>query len=588
MNYQKVSDVETASELCRSFTGTVALDIETTGLDRFEDRLLSVGVRHKDSIYILVGEACGGLGALSAGVELVFHNAQFDLKFLRQKGINLYSNKWVDTMLLHHLCDENASHSLKDLIPYFFRDNYKADFWSKYKSAEEAPEDELDLYNAKDVFYTLELKNLLLDDLESQGVPYSLVEHVHSLQRALMATEWSGVRIDVEYLTEKGVALKKVIEETRAKIFELVPLQIELIEAEDWLKEIDKRKTQKGKASVPKPEFSLESQKQVMRLLYEHLSLPVQYHQKTKKPSIDYDALQALKDLHPVAELLCQYREAFKVYTSYIEGTLERMKNGRIYPEFNVNGTATGRISHRNPNLAQLPREGGVRGIYAPDPGYVFISADYSSLEVYIEAHFTKDKNLLRLINEGISKHDLTAQEIGIDRTTAKTVNFLAQYHGTSHRLSLVLNISKQEAQKILDKYWAAYKGCKALKQKTDLMVNQGEPVKNPFGRRRRFAYKRRSEWDADYRQAYNALIQGTGSDCCSRAFYRIHDRLVAAGIGRGLFTVHDEILITVKKEFAAQAEEWLKEEMTEAGRFVNLSVDLKSEACIMESRWEK
>ena len=523
------------------------------------------------------------------GLQFVFHNASFDLRHLTWSGIRLQDKfAYQDTLILSHLLDENGEHGLGYLVRKHFNDEYKAQFWGKYKKATDAPREELAQYNAKDVSYTARLYSLLTAELEGDGVPESLVRHVHALQRSLLDTEIAGIAVDRDYLMQKGVELKTRIESLLPKMRQSVADEITVIECDDWLKEIEKRKTPAGRSRVLRPEFSFDSAKQLQALLYDKLGLEKQYNDKTKNLSVDFDSLEKIKDKHPLVAMIQDYREAHKIYGTYVQGALERMVDGRIYPSFNCSGTATGRISHSNPNLGNMPKAGGLRGMFIPDPGYVFVSADYCSLEVYVEAHFTGDKNLLRLVNEGISKHDLTASEVGIDRNTAKTVNFLAQYHGTAFKLCKVLGVSQSEAQKILDRYWAAYGGCRALKAETDAIVNAGEPIVNPFGRRRRFAKKTRKEWDGDYRQSYNALIQGTGSDCTSWALYTVDARLKELGWGRGLFTVHDELLIAAKIEHREEAAALLVKTMEEASVIAGLSVQLKAEPFIMTAgRWE-
>jgi DNA polymerase-1 len=527
------------------------------------------------------------LSTASEQITWVLHNASFDLKHLAWNGVSLLRYNYQDTLILSHLLDENGEHGLGPLVKRYFNDCYKEEFWKKYKKAEDAPEEELAEYNAKDVSYTLRLHTLLLGELSRDGVPESLIEHVHALQRSLLETEIAGIAIDQPYLMQKGLELKTRIEELLPKMRSCVADEISIIECDEWVKEIGKRNTPAGRSRVKRPCFSFDSAKQLQQLLYGGLSLPEQRNEKTKNISVDYDSLEKIKDKHPIIAMIQEYRELTKLYGTYVEGTLERMVDGRIYPSFNTCGTTTGRLSHQNPNMANLPKGGGIRGMFIPDPGYVFVTADYAALEVYIEAHFTGDKNLLRLIKEGISKHDLTAAEVGIDRNTAKTVNFLAQYHGTSFKLAKVLGVSREEAQKILDKYWEAYGGCKAFKEFTDKCVNEGTPIIYPTGRRRRFEKKARKEWDGDYRAAYNSPIQGTGSDCMSWAFYTCSGRFKELGWGRGGWTVHDEGIMMVKKEFAEPAAKMLVDTMVEAGRHYKLNVELKAEPCIMEERWE-
>lgn len=575
-------------DTCREGQDTVALDIETTGLTR-TDKIISAAVTGPttNDVAFFGPEMLHELREAPTGLVFVFHNASFDLRHLSWTGCDLHSSfEYRDTLILSHLLDENGEHGLGALVEKYYGDTYKEEFWSTYKKAEDAPKGALAEYNAKDVSYTLQLYGLFRVALHDDGVPLSLVHHVHALQRSLLETEIAGIAVDRDYLLNKGVELRTKIELLLPRMRESVACEISVIECEDWVREIEKRKTAVGKSRVGRPQFSFDSAKQLQQLLYSKLGLPEQRNEKTKNVSVDYDSLEKIKDRHPLVAMIQEYREYQKVYSTYIQGTLDRMADGRIYPSFNTCGTATGRLSHQNPNMANLPKSGGIRGMFVPDPGYVFVTADYASLEVYIEAHFTGDKNLLKLIETGMSKHDLTAAEVGISRDTAKTVNFLAQYHGTSFRLAKVLGVSRDEAQKILDKYWSAYGGCKAFKAFTDECVNEGRPIVYPTGRRRRFEKKPRKEWDGDYRAAYNSPIQGTGSDCMSWAFYTCNDRFRELGWGRGGWTVHDEGIMMVKKEFAEPASKILVDTMVEAGRHYNLNVTLKAEPCIMPERW--
>jgi len=522
------------------------------------------------------------------GLHFVFHNASFDLRNLAWAGVFLAQGfEYSDTLILSHLLDENGEHGLGPLVLRYFNDDYKTTFWSTYKKAEEAPRDVLAEYNAKDVSYTRSLHDLLVNGLREEGVPESLVSHVHSLQRSLLNTEIAGIAVDRDYLMQKGVELRTKIESLLPQMRGLVADQISVIECDDWVREIEKRKTPAGRSRVARPVFSFDSAKQLQTLFYSKLGLPEQRNEKTKAVSTDYDSLEKIKDRHPVIPLILEYREHQKIYGTYIEGTLERMVEGRIYPSFNVAGTATGRISHSNPNMGNMPRDGGIRGIFTPDPGCVLVSADFSQLEVCLSAHFTGDKNLLRIVNEGASQHDITAQSLGIPRNLAKTVNFGMQYGCSHFKVAKVLGVSNEKGKEAYDKYWETYSGQKRIMDECAAKVDRGEPIVSPFGRRRRFEARKRPAWDSAYRQAWNALVQGTGSDCTSRAFYLADQQLRARSIGRSLFTVHDEIVIQARAEHAEEAEKILLEAMSAVGEEIGLSVKLKAEASGPMSRWE-
>jgi DNA polymerase-1 len=291
--------------------------------------------------------------------------------------------------------------------------------------------------------------------------------------------------------------------------------------------------------------------------------------------------------MHPVVRLIQENRELQKVYGSYVTGTLDRLDKGRIYPQFRVNGTVTGRISHSNPNLAQLPKAGGVRGIYIPDPGTVFISADYSQLEVAIEAHLTRDPNLLRIITEGASKHEITAAALGCSRDLAKTINFASQYHCTHKKIAKLAGVSEQEGLKIFNKFWETYAGPKKLKQQTDKEIDAGVVLTTCYGRKRRFAVRKRSEFDGDYRQGYNFKIQSPGADFMSEAFYLTSEELQIKGIGRGIVTIHDEGLIEAKEDYWEEAQALLVKNMEYMATKYKLTVPLKAQPSGKMLRWE-
>ncbi len=568
----------------------VVLDLETTGLDAFTDEIVDIQIsgREHERVFIFSGTLAAALRPLAT--RPVGHNLKFDVTFLVRKGHSFALDwKYHDTMLLAHLENENReSCSLDALIKEFYgaESSHKEAFWGKYKSYQEAPEEERYAYGALDVSCTAKLYEQLIARCRRGGIPDSLIRHVHRLQYALLRTEIQGVRVDVPYLAALGVRLKSQIETLLPKMRGLVELEAECVELELWNKELAKRKTDKGKANVKRPEFTFDSSAQLQTLLYGHLALPVNYNEKTKNPSVDDACLEQLKEHHPVVPLIQEYRGLNKVYGAYVEGTLERMRDGRIYPEFRVNGTKTGRISHSNPNLGQLPKSGGVRGIYAPDDGSVLLSADFSQLEVCIEANLTGDSNLARIFTDGLSKHDITARELGVDRHTAKTLNFALQYWCTARKVAKLLGVTEDGGQAVWNRYWEVYSGPKRLKERTDGAVNSGGIISTPFGRRRRFSSRGRTEFYGDYRQAYNFLIQGTGADLTSRAFYLVSEWLQERGMGRGLFTIHDELLVEVKADYAQETEAQMLSFMTHVGDEIGLKIPLKAESSGAMLRW--
>jgi DNA polymerase I len=564
----------------------LALDIETTGLVKGSD-VISFALCHGSDVAFCTPDLLKVLPEFQ-DITYVMHHMNFDIKHIAWfSGVNLIdTNECIDTITMHHLLNENVSHSLGDVVLETYSDNYKDEFWKKYPKVELAPRDELIEYNARDVYYTHKLYHSFIESLRMQDLT-DLFRQTTDVQRALIRTEIVGVKIDVPYLLEKGTELKSKREALLPKMYECVSEEIYFIENEMWIKEMDLRKTKKGKSNVPRPKFSFNSGKQLKELLYVQLGLPEQYNEKTKKLSTDWDSLEKLKDEHEIVALIQEYAEMEKIIGTYIDGTVDRLSDGRIYPSFNVSGTKTGRLSHSEPNLAQLPRAGGVRGMFIPDDGHVFITADFSQLEVRLSAHFTNDKSLLKIVNEGASQHDITAEALGIERQTAKTVNFALQYGATAFKLMKVLKCSKKEAEAAFNTYWETYSGQRDKMAECSAMVDRGEDIISPFGRRRRFEAMKRQAWDGAYRQSWNALVQGTGSDLCGLAFVEIDNYLRYNKYGKALFTVHDEIIITCKKEVAETCEKKLVEVMSEVGKAINLSVPLVAESSGPCERWE-
>lgn len=583
-------DIRSLIRYHNEHSDSVVIDVETTSKYPRQAKLIDIQIigREQDHAVIFSGDHVEFLLELAPHIILIGHNYKYDAHVLFRHGVDLLSRTWRDTLLIGHLLDENReSYALDSYVKEHWNDDYKEKFWTKYKTYEEASEEDKTEYACKDVVYSRLLFGLMVDRLRDQQIPGSLVEHTHRLQASLLRTEIKGIRIDLGYLQELGVRLKRRIDELGPEMRSMVENEINVLELEMWLKTMSGFKTDKGRANCKRPEFSFESSKQLQDLLYRNLGLPVQRNAKTRAISTDYESLSRIRDNHPVVDKILENRELQKVYGTYIEGTLDRIDQERIYPEFRVNGTTTGRISHSNPNMAQLPKTGGVRAIYIPDPRRRFISADYNQLEVIIEVNLTGDKTLVRMLENGESKHDVTSRELGCSRDLAKTLNFAMQYWCGPGKVAKLLGVDSREGQRIYDKYWEVYSGSRRLKAQTDKMVENGVSLVNLFGRKRSFPPGKRTVWDKDLRQAYNFLIQGTGADITSKAFYLIDAWLRKMEYGEALFTVHDEILIEVREEDGEAAEAALINTMLGVGNDLGLKIPLQATGSGPMTAWQ-
>ena len=598
-------------------SGTLALDLETTGLSPWEDKITLAVVGNTQEAVAFGPELLPLINQFPE--PLVFQNGKFDKHFLYRAGVDIRNKRSYDTMLLHHLVDENEAHDLGSMVLRYFGDDYKSRFWRKYPDIRKAPEAEVVAYALKDGVYTSKLYERLRLELATQEVPDSLIEHVHRLAATLLDTEIEGVRVDLPYLVELGQTLSPLIHKAKQGMDLAAPAGIYSVRLKQHAKAIAEAWSPRGKKwkTLPFPEFNWQSHKQVQALLYDELGLPPQYNvdkiTKEKRLSTDDAALEKIEGLHPLPKLLREYAGYQKVFTAFVEGTATRARGARIYPSFNVNGTVTGRISSADPNLQQLPASGEwarVRGIYLPEEGQVILSADYDQLEVVIAAHFSQDPNLLRVVLGGESKHDITAAALNIPRQTAKTVNFALQYGAGPGKVAAIISTPEvyvrwrleglpreeldkkrmQVAKRMFAMYWDTYKGEKEVRDECSAKVRMGEDIVSPWGRRRRFPTNFPEQWmrGAAERQAYSALIQGTGADCCHWATYTVASELRTRGWGRVLFPVHDQLVTSVKKEFASEAATLIQETMIAAGRQINLTVPLKVKVEAASDRWQK
>jgi len=498
-----------------------------------------------------------------------------DTIILYKHGIDIRDKQVYNLIDMHHLIDENANHSLDTRVKEVFNDPYKEIFWGKYQNYEDAPESEATEYACKDAIYTYRLG---VKDL--QQVPTDLYQHVKSLGRSLLETELNGLKVNLRLIQETKDSLDTEIQAYLPKLKEEFYEQTEIWELQEWAKEISKRKSNDGRLRVQRPVFNFDSDKQIAWLVYEALKCPALVKTKTGNPSTNSEALLALSESRPALKTLCQYKETKAIYNTFVEGMLTRVENNRIYPHFNVSGTATGRLSHSDPNMGNLPKTGVIRNFFIPDVEMAIIGADYSQLEVVIEANLTNDPNLIRILTEGASKHDITAEGLGIDRNQAKTLNFALQYGAGAGKVGKILGVSKHEAEDIFRRYWELYSGINALKEKVNEEIERTGQITNLAGRTRHFPRPRdKYEMYRQQRQAYNFLIQGVAAECCNRAFYRY---------GKGLFSVHDEIVAQVPIADAETEKARLIQVMENISKDFNFKYSLKAVAYGPFDCWKK
>ena len=339
-------------------------------------------------------------------------------------------------------------------------------------------------------------------------------------------------------------------------------------------------------------EFNLNSPKQLGEALFGKLGLPPR--KKTKSGySTDADTLESLRAYHPVIDNILEYRIYQKLNSTYAEGLLKVIgPDGRIHSTFSQTETRTGRISSNEPNLQNIPirTELGsrLRQYFVARPGWVFLDADYSQIELRIMAHISGDEAMREAFRQGADIHRATASRLyqlppeevtPRMRSSVKAVNFGILYGKGAFSLSRDLGVSVKEADDFIKAYLGAYP---KVKEYMDNIVAEGMEkgyVTTLYGRRRmlpELSSSNRNLRAQGERMALNTPIQGTAADIIKLAMVRVANRLEKEGLAaRLILQVHDELIVECPESEAELAARLLKEEMEGAA---SLSVPLTAD----------
>lgn len=344
--------------------------------------------------------------------------------------------------------------------------------------------------------------------------------------------------------------------------------------------------------------FNLGSPKQLQEILFTELGLPPGKKTKTGY-STDSDVLQDLAAVHPLPEVILEWREVAKLKSTYADAlqTLVDPQDGRIHTHLNQTVAATGRLSSSEPNLQNIPirtevgRE--IRAAFVPAPGMKLLSADYSQIELRIMAHVCKDPELVRAFQEGLDVHTATASQVfsvplgevtSDQRRSAKTVNFAVLYGQKEFGLSRQLRISVSEAKELIAAYFTRFPGVLQYAESTLEQARKlGYVTTLPPFRRKRYIpgihAGNRNERLAAEREAVNAPVQGTASDIIKAAMIKVDAAMRKAGLrSRMILQVHDELLFEIPPDEEAQMRSLVASAMEDAYHMdVPLKVEVKS-----------
>jgi len=337
-------------------------------------------------------------------------------------------------------------------------------------------------------------------------------------------------------------------------------------------------------------EFNLSSTQQLQKVLFEERKLKPGKKNKTGY-STDVAVLEELAREDEVPAFILRYRTLSKLKSTYVDTLADQADSaGRLHTNFVQTGTATGRLSSREPNLQNIPirdEEGRrIRQAFTARPGWVLISADYSQIELVVLAHLSEDKNLIGAFTGGKDVHARTASLIfGIDeesvsseqRRIAKTINFGVMYGMSSFRLANELGISRTEAAAFIEAYFKTYSG---VRNYIDCLIKKTEETGHAstiLGRRRYIPAinsSNKTEKAAAERVAVNTPIQGSAADIVKTAMLKLDKALTAAASpAKLLLQVHDELILECPKDAAKETAELIRKVMENA---VKLKIPLR------------
>jgi len=537
-----------------------AVDAPTVGIAIMDDR----DGADRGAVYLPIADANSSQSVLPLGSESeatlsiadVIESLDALLASARAKPWFGWSTKRVQSLFAEHglelsppcfdvrigafLLDPAGSHELAPLAMQFLGRTIQrwedlAGRGAKATPAQELPVEDVARWVAQQLSATASLRGKIAERLEADGL-LSLFEEVElPLTAVLSRMERNGVRID----EAKLLALSEEYEASLAAL-------------------------EKEIYALAGEKFLVSSPKQLQVILFEKLRLPPLKKTKTGYSTAE-SVLEQLATEHPLPGKILEWRHLSKLKSTYIDALpkLVSHKTGRIHPNFNQIGAATGRLSASDPNVQNIPirtSEGiRIRETFIPAEDRVMLSADYSQVELRVLAHYSRDESLLDAFSKGEDIHRRTAAEvagISVDevdseqRDRAKAVNFGIIYGSSAFGLANNLGIATSEAQDIVDAYFGRYTGVRRFLDETVVNAKAAGYVSTLLGRRRYLpdlASKNRILRQAAERMAVNTVIQGTAADLIKKAMIDVDEALTSSGLGAiMILQVHDELVFEV------------------------------------------
>lgn len=557
-----------------------SFDTETTGVDPISCQLvgMSFSFVESEAYYVPVPEKKEEALKIvnyfkdffeNDKIIKIGQNIKYDIIVLKKYDIEV-KGELFDTMIAHYLLNPELRHNMDYLAETYLQyqtihiDELIGPKGKNQLSMRSVSKETIKDYACEDADITLKLKNILEEEIKNNGLEKLLYDIEFPLIYVLADMEYTGVNLGTEALAESSKSITAELLKIEAEVHQLAG-----------------------------EEFNLNSAKQVGEILFEKLVI-VEKAKKTKtgQYTTSEEVLEKLKDKHPIVGKILEYRGLKKLLSTYIDALplLISPIDNKVHTSYNQTVTATGRLSSSNPNLQNIPirDEQGkeIRRAFVADEDCIFLSADYSQIELRIMAHLSQDPHMVEAFNSGEDIHAATAakiykipiSEVTSDmRRKAKTANFGIIYGISVFGLAERLTIPRSESKELIDGYFESYSQVKKYMDDSINIAKEKGFVETIFGRKRFLPdINSKNAIVRGYaeRNAINAPIQGSAADIIKIAMVRISKRFKEEDIqSKMILQVHDELNFNVTQSELEKVKNIVIEEMESAYK---LSVPLK------------
>lgn len=610
-------------------------DIETTGLDNKKDDITSISFTYrieetntyKSLVFmtmfrkqdvgsceyvVLRNPFCPIRNTLKFFLEsrkFVFHGGDFDCRFLWK--YQLFANYDFDTIDSHLLLEETEPHKLKYLVKKFIAsgagyeksildevDNEPGDYCK-------ADKESLFTYNSDDSYFTLMLFYMFEKRLQKEKLYNFYSDHAMRLRRTMTKISYRGILVDKNKLFAKAEEYRGLIKVKREELYESA-----------------------GEV------FNEGSTQQVARILFDKLGLPILARTDTGAPSTGQEVLVELENQSPVVKLLTEIRHLKKMCSTYLDGKTgtkdeDDEKNGllpyidsnsRLHCRYFTEGTNSGRLSARSPNMQNIPKESDLRNIFVAPPGWKLLEIDYRTAELVLLAYLSGDANFIKAVNSRDLHADSARTLLGVlegeevddtTRTLAKRINFRKAYRGGPRGLAEQMGISLQEAYDWYAKWDATYPDIIKWFQFQDNFWKKNRYIESIYGRKRRFPdfsyllnvnqddYKKRSAFYD--RIAVNFPCQSAVAETTNRTMYLFEEALEESfGLWYPDNRIYERpgIVLTVHDSIIVECPDYLVDEVTELLSYyatlrlpkinIPLAIDIKVSQCWQQKKTDE